>query len=474
MSPLPLSFLSRSQARRTVLLALAAGVVALTLAACGGSDAGEVAAPAESSEAAEPAEPAPSDFEAAMQAASDRAEQAVREAEAPLFADGVGPGAFGEAFPEMSAALAAYAVELEALAVPEEFRADLARHVSGLEDIAAKFATVAASDASRDPEEVFALLCDLDGLGRNLLADLSPEYAALAFLSSAPGPDLFVGLSPEESDYLDSVDAAQAEFGKRASAFFAAISGSYTSTEALLTALYEAGAGEAWAAAQEVAVTLEPPPRFVSEHESWLVLLEELVRLDRLIGEGARDGDIIAFELNNHLGLLAMADASVDFSPEFALTIGVQIPPPLDPESAIAATSYGQELAAVLGAAIDGTYGFFPTTPEEAGLEAIQVIAPEFMTRLERSRASIEGLTPPEEYTADHTRILEYFDALLANQVAVVAAAESGDMGALTTLIGPDASEDVLCAAAGELSDDVAPLVTGFDPSDGPPPFCSE
>jgi len=208
-----------------VLLALAAGVVALTLAACGGSDAGEVAAPAESSEAAEPAEPAPSDFEAAMQAASDRAEQAVREAEAPLFADGVGPGAFGEAFPEMSAALAAYAVELEALAVPEEFRADLARHVSGLEDIAAKFATVAASDASRDPEEVFALLSDLDGLGRNLLADLSPEYAALAFLSSAPGPDLFVGLSPEESDYLDSVDAAQAEFGKRASAFFAAISG---------------------------------------------------------------------------------------------------------------------------------------------------------------------------------------------------------------------------------------------------------
>jgi len=111
-----------------VLLALAAGVVALTLAACGGSDTDEVAAPAESSEAAEPAESAPSDFEAAMLAASDRVEQAFEDV-LPASDEGIRPGVFGEDAPAVSAALTAYAVELEGLEPPEEFREELARLV---------------------------------------------------------------------------------------------------------------------------------------------------------------------------------------------------------------------------------------------------------------------------------------------------------------------------------------------------------
>ena len=50
--------------------------------------------------------------------------------------------------------------------------------------------------------------------------------------------------------------------------------------------------------------------------------LDEQVRIDRLIGEAARDGDIVKLELNNHLLGLAGGDASVDFSPEFAMAIG--------------------------------------------------------------------------------------------------------------------------------------------------------
>jgi hypothetical protein len=472
MPPLPLSFLSRSQARRTVLLALAAGVVALTLAACGGSDADEGSAPAESSETAEAAESAPSDFEAAMLAASDRVEQAFEEIE-PASDEGIRPGVFGENAPAMSAALTAYAVELEGLDPPEEFREELARVVSALEDNVTLFAAVAAADAARDSEELDSLLRELEALDRNVRAGLSPEFAALVYLDDGPVPDLFVGLSPEDSDYFDSVDAAGNEFAKRSSAFGAAINGTYVSTEALLNALYDAGAGEAWEAVQQVALTIEPPARFESEHELWLALLEELVRLDVLIGEGARDGDIIAFELNNHLLGLALTDAASGFSPEFATTIGAA-PGRLDPESALAATPYGPELDAVVRSSIAGTYFFFDTTPQEAVLETIPLIAPEFRARIEDSRASVEALTPPVEYASDHAAVLEHFDALLAHQDAIGAALDAGDVGALTTLIAPEATEDIRCATAANLSDEVALLVTDIRNSEEPPPFCSE
>ena len=185
MPPLPLSFLSRSKSRRTVLLALAAGVVALTLAACGGSDTDEVAAPAESSEAAEPAESAPSDFEAAMLAASDRVEQAFEDV-LPASDGGIRPGVFGEDAPAVSAALTAYAVELEGLEPPEEFREELARLVSALEENVTLFDAVAAADAARDSEELDSLLRELEALDRNLRAGMSPVFAALAYLTNAP------------------------------------------------------------------------------------------------------------------------------------------------------------------------------------------------------------------------------------------------------------------------------------------------
>jgi len=268
------------------------------------------------------------------------------------------------------------------------------------------------------------------------------------------------------------VDVAGDEFAKRSSTFGAAINGTYLSTEALLNALYDAGAGQAMAAVQQVALTIEPPARFESEHELWLALLEEMVRLDVLIGEAARDGDIIAFELNNHLLGLAQTDAASGFSPEFAATIGTP-PGRLDPESALAATPYGPELDAVVRSSMTGTYAFLSTS-QEAVLETIPLIAPEFRARIEDSRASVEALTPPEEYTSDHAAVLEYFDALLAHQDAIDAALDAGDVGVLMTLIASEATEDIRCATAANLSDEVALLVTDIDHSVEPPPFCSE
>ena len=117
----------------------------------------------------------------------------------------------------------------------------------------------------------------------------------------------------------------------------------------------------------------------------------------------------------------------------------------------------------------EGAHGSFPTTPDEAVLEGIPQIAPELIARIERSRAAVAALSPPEEYAADHATIVEYFDELLANQEAILAAAESGDIGAVRT--GIDTTRDLYCEV--ELSDEVLPAATYFGAPDDPPPFCT-
>ena len=195
-----------------LLLAVVAGVAVLALAACGGDD-DDAAASADAVESVQPAEEASGDFESALKTASERAELAVEEAEAPPNdpnLDGPQPGLLAQALPAVSAAVVAYAAEVEALVAPEEFRADQARHLRGLQEIAANIDATVAADAARDQEQVDALFRESESLGRNMIADLSAEYAALAFLGTDPfATDQLVGLSPEEAEYFDQVAAAQ-------------------------------------------------------------------------------------------------------------------------------------------------------------------------------------------------------------------------------------------------------------------------
>ena len=76
---------------------------------------------------------------------SRHGEQVVAEALAPLLdpsLDGPQPGLVAETLPAVRAAIVAYAVEVEALAAPEQFRADQARHVSGLREISANMLSI--------------------------------------------------------------------------------------------------------------------------------------------------------------------------------------------------------------------------------------------------------------------------------------------------------------------------------------------
>ena len=149
------------------------------------------------------------------------------------------------------AANVAYAAELEALDAPERFRADHARHIAGMAEMVTNFDQLIAATEARDSEEADALERSRQSIERNLEAELSPDYVALLSFLQDDGVS-FTDATAEETEYFDAVAAAGEEFAKRNSAFGAALQRSYTSTEALLNALYDAGAGEAVAAVQEV------------------------------------------------------------------------------------------------------------------------------------------------------------------------------------------------------------------------------
>ena len=177
--------------------------------------------------------------------------------------------------------------------------------------------------------------------------------------------------------------------------------------------------------------------------------------------------------MNNHLLGTAGYDAAPDFSPEFAVVIGGFPTPALDEDSAIAATAYGPELWAALPITGLPTWAFFEQTPDEAVVEVVPLAAPELVARIEQSRASVVALSPPEEYAADHAVIVEYFDALLELQRDVIAAAEAGDIDAVRTAIRTEASDEIWCAVATALSDEVLPAARYFGTPDDLPPFCS-
>ena len=72
-------------------------------------------------------------------------------------------------------------------------------------------------------------------------------------------PELFVGLDTDETEYLDAVAAGFDEFARRNREFSAALQQSYSSDELLLQALLRAGAGEAYAAARDAIIEIDPP-----------------------------------------------------------------------------------------------------------------------------------------------------------------------------------------------------------------------
>lgn len=409
---------------------------------------------------------------AATQAVLDEANLASEEGLTSMSVEQHLMGPVAEHVPRLAAELRAYAETLASLDAPADRAADVEAHVAALREVAAAYDGIATAAARGDDATVTDGYEAVGETLARLAASLDPAYFDLAFVSPFRDSfDSFKGATEEELAYLDGVRDAMMEFQRRNADAFRAIGGTYPSPEAMMRALHEAGAGEAFAAVEAKAQALTPPERFADEHAWWLENLAESARLDGLIGEAARDGDPAEFmAINNRLANVsdridnpvypeldpAFGTAAAPFSP-----LGAR----LDPASAIGRDPYGVALFDLLrdhawtDPVINAVVTFdFPGVTLPLQMEALARTADELEANWAAFETAIAELEPSEPFAEDHARILAFVDEHGVQFRELLAAAKAGDDGAIQP--ARQALRLSYCEAAASLSDAIGPAAS--------------
>jgi hypothetical protein len=365
---------------------------------------------------------------------------------------------------------------LEALAVPEAYLTDQQRVLSFLrEQISLARRQLDAAEA-RDELSFGAMAVESNTLSRNFAKDLSPSFREFFFVAEQGRDEAerFGDLTPGEAAYLDTVSAGFEEFRKRNAVFGQTLSRQFSDARAMLEALRGAGAGSAFEAVQDVIAPVQPPERFLTDHELLIQYLDNAVRLDREIGKAIEEGDPVAFMVSN-FGLM-----TVETSVRAALELSPQVLDIAQPQNAFSLNTPGP--AASDGGYRDAVYRLlrelrvrfprvgpdyllFNLIPEDA-YQVISQVAPGFISTLEDAQERFAELTPPDDLRADHDRLARYFEATVAAQRAVVDAAAAEEVTGVRD--GIARTRSAFCDTARGLSDAMKPVV--FVHFGGPPP----
>jgi hypothetical protein len=275
-------------------------------------------------------------------------------------------------------------------------------------------------------------------------------------------------MSDDEQVYLQGVADATDEFLFRNQQFGRALEGTYPSSAAQMNALYEAGAGDAFAAVRDLARELDPPERFADEHRIWLANLDRQVAVDRLIGENARDGDAAGFLANNiRLGLAVEPYPEID--PAFGSALGPgSLGERLDPSDVEALGSYGEALFGLLRNYLNppqtaANAFLFPGVPVEEAMAAVVETSDLLSSEFAGSVSELETMTPPEDLQPSHERLVAYFDEQGANLDALIEASAAGDGGAIFGIT--ESMRVAYCSATSDLTGAIEPVTSiHFDP----------
>ncbi len=375
--------------------------------------------------------------------------------------------ALSEALPRHIEGVQADIAALEAVEAPDDYSADHQRVLKYLrEDLVLSgraLEAVNADDFLRQQQ----LENDSETLQRNLLADLSESFRSFFLVSEEQqiAGEVFGGLTDEESAYLDVLNEGWQEFARRNAVFAQAVNQQFADERAMLKALADAGAGTAFEAVRTIVEKAVPPARFEAGHALLMNHLNELVRIDRIIGQAARDGDAVRFLVSNFE--LAGNEASV----QALLGVPVQIVEIVfggqafafaAPDPAVLDGGYREQLYNLLREfsarfpRTGPTYTAANLTPTNLDTLVSQV-GPGFISTIENARTALANLTPPPEFSSDHDLILQYFDDVLASQNGIAIAAAAGDRNGVE--LAADGTRSALCDTRDQLSDEIEPVV---------------
>ena len=303
--------------------------------------------------------------------------------------------------------------------------------------------------------------------------------------SEASDPTAAPELTQEERTYRDQVRVAFRGSDVNFQRFEAALAQSFSSPEAILSALVEAGAGTTFDPVLERLEELEPTERFAADHEIFVQSVRAMVAADQGIGAAAADDDIVGFELGNIDLFLAQLAMRFELSAE-ACGFVSDLSEFCEPDRELPGGEYGAELHEVMrtfsaefnprvGVLNEGPGGVFlaltfvPLYTAEEVADLYGAVEAEIMAALAAATSAVDDLEPPDEFKADHELLLTWLD-------------ETSDIfGALFRATGEDDRNErgslqeqgrlAFCAVIADLSPEAVPLVkVVFDnpPGDDP------
>ncbi len=223
-----------------------------------------------------------------------------------------------------------------------------------------------------------------------------------------------------EIEYFESVRAARALTDENFENFGAIFGRVWPIREALISALVQAGVGDAFDSTVAALQGITPPVDLETDHELLLAGTIELSQLDQQAADAVKADDLITFSrYNGHLAN-AVERMLGRLSPAYCSSLSE---PGEGPSSAcesqdpVPGGTYGEELHEELRAFTpafrlvgSATAFSLSLSPEEIAL-VIQTDIPEAISLIEDIRERVGALTPPDEFEADHDRLLAFFDA---------------------------------------------------------------
>jgi len=280
-------------------------------------------------------------------------------------------------------------------------------------------------------------------------------------------------LTQEDRTYRDQVRVAFRGSDVNFQRFEALLAQSFSSPEAILSALVEAGAGTTFDPVLEGLEKLEPPERFAADHETFVDGVRAMVAVDQGIGAAAADEDIVGFELGNVDLFLAEIALRLELSDEACRFVSA-LREFCEPENELPGGEYGADLNAVMrtfaaefsprsGVLNEGPGGVFavltfvPRYTTEELAELYGAVEADTMAALADASSAVDDLEPPGEFKADHEILQSWLEET------------SGIFGALFQATGEDDRNErgslqeqgriAFCTAADDFSPEARPLV---------------
>lgn len=282
--------------------------------------------------------------------------------------------------------------------------------------------------------------------------------------TEADGPTATPAGTPTaaEQAYLDEVENAAGLLLENFAHFAEVMNGLFATRGALFGALEEAGAGTAFDSGLAAMEALQPPERFLDEHELAVDSLREFQRLDRQVGQAVEDADLVAFALANVQLTELSIESPLQHSETFCLARFIGAPHLCERPDFSSSGAYGEGVYFALNRietdvapALLGS--LLPGLSDEEALEVLAAVAPSAIDALEQIENDVRALDPPAEFVTDHDILVEYLGAFLGIATDRRQAAERGDLEAIQAQI--PLLIELFCGAANDLSPTITPFV---------------